>query len=330
VLREAGFDVSARKVGESKLHYRLHRLGKRLSPKWLAAWRRFASAASRLHPNYFGLQHRLARAVRSRSVRCAPYDVNLFLDIITPKWFPYARVNCLIPNHEWFRPYWCPFLRHFDWVLCKTRVATRVFRDLGANTEYISFTSEDRLDRTQPKDHDAFLHISSSFQKGTDAVMDVWLRHPEWPRLKLIHNPRYARPLSAENIDYVDRYVNDDELLRLQNSHGIHLCPSEIEGFGHSIVEAMSCRSVTVTTDGPPMNELISPERGLLVAHQAAYRWFLGARYPVDSAALERRILEVMGMSHSAKRRLAENAREWFCRNDRFFRSKLAELVAAI
>jgi multisubunit Na+/H+ antiporter MnhB subunit len=40
---------------------------------------------------------------------------------------------------------------------------------------------------------------------------------------------------------------------------------SEREGFGHYINEARAVGAFVISTDHPPMNELVTPERGALV-----------------------------------------------------------------
>lgn len=45
----------------------------------------------------------------------------------------------------------------------------------------------------------------------------------------------------------------------VQAEHPIHVCASEREGFGHYINEARAAGALVVSTDHPPMNELITP-----------------------------------------------------------------------
>src|SRR5689334_18773070 len=77
-------------------------------------------------------------------LRKLPYDINLLLEHIFPHALPFARVNCLIPNPEWFRDECQPHLAAMDWVLCKTRHAQTIFQNLGCKTEFISFSSLDQ------------------------------------------------------------------------------------------------------------------------------------------------------------------------------------------
>lgn len=277
------------------------------------------------------LRRELYRAASQRLLRRPVFDINLFLQYVIPKWFGYARVNCLIPNQEWFEDQWLCHLRQLDWVLCKTKHAQEIFSRLGCRTEFISFTSVDRFDKTGLQNYDKFFHLAGhSLQKGTNTLIDVWLRHPKWPRLTIIQDPRKAKAVDAGNIEFIAEYVNDEVLREVQSSHGVHLCPSEAEGFGHYIVEAMSCQAATVTTDAPPMNEILTPERGVLVGHRGAELQRLGINYYVDSSALEQKVEELLSMDVNAKRRLGEAARDWYRENDRFFRQKIVEVLKDI
>ena len=62
----------------------------------------------------------------------------------------------------------------------------------------------------------------------------------------------------AANIDHRIGYLDEAELKRLQNAHVFHLCPSETEGFGHYLVEAMG---IGAGTDGAfHLEETVPPK----------------------------------------------------------------------
>ena len=287
-------------------------------------------------PRRRGVRHVLS-AVQIFEARCARlrrreqylFDVNIFIELVRPEWLPFARHNCLIPNQEWYHERWLPYLPAFDAVLCKTRYAQEIFAARGCRTVFTSFTGGDYDDPDCLKDYRAPLHLAGkSRQKGTRVLVDIWRKHPEWPTLYLEQDPSMLEDYGGiANIDYVPRFLGGAELRQVENSHGLHLCPSEAEGFGLYLIEAMATRALIITTDGPPMNELVTPERGLLVDVQRSEPQGQGMNYYVDPAALERKIGEALEMEDAAKARLGREARAWYLDNDRFFRR---EFIAAI
>ena len=99
---------------------------------------------------------------------------------------------------------------------------------------------------------------------------------------------------------------------RLQNAHLFHLCPSETEGFGHYIVEAMSVGAVVVTLDAPPMNEMITPERGILVPYSRTGTQHLATTYHFDDAALEAAIAQAIATDTARCGAMGAAARAWY------------------
>ena len=266
-----------------------------------------------------GLRVRVRHGVAAVTARRS-YDVNLFLESIAPEFLPHARVNCLIPNPEWFRDENRPYLSQIDWVLCKSRSAVAAFQPLTPRTRYVGFRSPDRSDSHQRPDDDLlFLHASGSSRwKGTAAVIAVWRRHPDWPRLhvlrsRTLYGGEAVEDLSpAPNIDVVTEWLDDAAWKRYQNACAVHLCPSEAEGFGHLILESMSCGAVVVTTDGAPMNELVTADRGVLVRAARSEPMHLATRYFVDPDDLERQVARLIAMSPDERRLLGERARRWY------------------
>lgn len=263
---------------------------------------------------------------RLKAVASGRVDTQIFLERIYRGCLPAAHRNVLIPNPEWMLDKWLPLLPQFERVLCKTRNAERVFSQLGCNTRYIGFTSQDRFDAGIARER-AFLHVAGrSTAKGTDAVLQAWLRHPEWPPLTVVQSRDVPR-VEAPNIDHRLDYLDDAELRRLQNAHAFHLCPSEAEGFGHYLVEALSTSAVVITTDGEPMNELVTPERGILLQPTGQRPMALGTRYTVDVAGIEDAVARALMLTPDARAAMGAAARSFFLDNDAGFPQRLANAL---
>jgi glycosyltransferase involved in cell wall biosynthesis len=258
-------------------------------------------------------------------------DAAFHLERVAPWWWKHkAPLHILIPNQERFPLRLLGKLKRIDLVWCKTRHAAEIFARHHPRVRYLGFTSEDRLLEDITPDYTKFLHLAGrSTFKNTGVLLELWKKHPEWPRLTLVQHPGNTPKIVPFNVDLISHHLADDELRVLQNTHGLHLCPSLSEGWGHYIVEAMSCRAVTVTTDAPPMNELVGPERGLLVPFSHTEARHLGRNFFADPTALESLIDAVITMPEQEKMALGIAARRWFEENKIAFQSCLRQVLAA-
>jgi hypothetical protein len=259
------------------------------------------------------------------------FDINIFLEHVRPEYLPLARANVLIPNPEWFNANDSELITALQGVLAKTRHAEAIFRPQLACTQFIGFTSRDRRDADVVRRR-AFFHLAGrSENKNTQPLLELWRRHPEWPMLTVVQNPRTAKPGPlAANIDHRVDYLDDEQLRRLQNEHAFHICPSQTEGFGHYLMEALGIGAVTITLDAPPMNELVAPDRGVLVAARPIGTQNLSTIYTFDATDMERAIGECVAMPDARIAELSAAARAFYERNDRRFGEQLGVAIAAI
>ena len=258
-------------------------------------------------------------------------DINIFLEILFPEFIGSARHNVLVPNQEWFKPELVSYLPWIDLVLCKTWESDRVFSSLGCKTRYVSFTSVDSLCPGISKDYSRALHFAGNgLTKGTNAVINVWSKHPEWPELWISQKDHLVKQAKAPNIRYFDRFLEEADLPQLQTESGFYIGPSEAEGFGHALVEAMSAKAVVVTTDGPPMNEIVTADRGFLAKPKSSGPKRLGTSYYVDEEALEDAIAGALSLSAEERMKLSDNARQWYLENDKFFREAFLASLSAL
>jgi glycosyltransferase involved in cell wall biosynthesis len=258
------------------------------------------------------------------------FDVNVMLEHIWPQFVQQARYNVLVPNPEWTDHRDMAMLGVADRIWAKTAMAEQLFVARGSRVLRIGFDSEDRCNRAVPR-QPQFLHLAGrSPLKGTQRLLALWQRHPEWPQLTLLQDTagdNHPCRSTAANIVLQHGFASDQELRALQNAHRFHLCLSEAEGWGHYIVEAMSVGAVTFTSDAPPMNELIDPERGVLVRAPMAEQHNLACIARFDEAALEAAIARVLRLSTAQLDTIGEAARDWFIANKRGFATRVQRAV---
>lgn len=261
----------------------------------------------------------------------ARFDANIFLERVFPRWFGTAKSNLIVPNQERFPHRHLKHLSHIDHVLCKSRHAEEIFTQLGHSTRFISFTSSDLLDKDIRPDYQSFFHLAGrSTLKGTETILKLWEKHPEWPTLNIVQCKENAPEKVPANVHLITDYIPHDEIKKHLNTHGVHLCTSLSEGWGHYIVEAMSCGALVVTTDAPPMNELITPARGIPVPYHHSEPRHLGTNFMIDPDKLENNIQEILMMPTEKKIALGKSARRWFEENDEQFCNHLPDVISKL
>ena len=269
-------------------------------------------------------------------------DVNIFLETIASALFPFAKKNFFVPNQEWFAKWDHENTFHkIDKVLCKTRDAVRIFKNLYPEMqnriEYMGFESIDLYDPTVPRKR-TFLHVAGqSRYKNSPAVCYAFAKFFDDPSDKDNHSELVfigAYPEEVQlardhkNVRYIQR-ASDAELKRLTNECIFAIIPSGAEGWGHVIHQSVGCGAVTITTNFPPMNEIDGVCKELLVPYQrttpelAAQRAFVGA-------------LEVKAIVEKARKmtdaRIAEihqEARAAFLKQRENFRTAFKAIVEA-
>lgn len=255
-------------------------------------------------------------------------DINIFFQSINPSWLPYASLNWFIPNAEWYTQD-LELLDLIDLVLCRTQETQRIFENLKLKCFFLGFTSHDCYLSHIKKDFSLFFHLAGgSEQKGTQPIVDSWLRNSSFPLLIILKHFCTVRPRQA-NLHWITHRVEEPTLRDLQNSCGIHLCLSETEGFGHYIMEALSTRAVVVTVDAPPMNEFIKDPR-CLVPFKACSPQLLGTNYYVDPVQLEVVINNLKELPIKELRRIGLENRAMYLKKTYQFTNSLKKLIDSV
>lgn len=312
-LEQNGWDV--------KLAFRRPR--KMFEKKLIVWWEGFKAG---LPPRYCRLLDRLQMGV-GRILR-RHVDLQLHLEDISLGYVGAASVNWLIPNQEWVYPHNLRHLPKLDRILCKTGEACTIFEHHHPSVDFLGF-SNSKLENHQvppnssPERWRRFLHVAGkSSRKGSGPIVEAWRRHPEWPQLELvIDDPAKLGELPANIRLWKD--ISHTDLDHLRRDCGIALAPSEVEGFGHVLIEAMIYRQLVITTDAPPMNELITLERGELVDCESAGTFRMGRLVRTHPDTIESVIASLLRTSDEKLQAKAERAYEWACVNHHSVKRRL-------
>lgn len=261
------------------------------------------------------------------------YDLAIYIESCRPWYLWMGRKNILIPNQEWYFPELTCCLKGFDALWCKTYDAKGIFSKYHNNVSYMGFGSIVDKDRRQDKKNkNLILHrAGNSLIRGSATLIKVWSQHPEWPLLSVILSPNlrslvWNKSLPS-NVCYLDGCWNDSEFAELLASARIHIHPTEAEGYGLTISEALGYGCVLIVTNAPPMNELVTSSRGYLVEAVASKKFNLATTYSVVEASLAKTIALVLAEPPSSLTEKMSESMRWFDENNTKFVARINYLT---
>ena len=258
--------------------------------------------------------------------------------------FKYGRKNVLMVNYEYILATkhlsgTLIGLQHTDLIICKTRFTVDYMNwvkekyNMTYTLVYTIHTSPIIEFSIPNRDTFAWLHVpGKSVYKGTYDLIQCWIDNPHFPPLVLVCRDQLFNAIKDKIVDKPNilhtRFV--DHVDRLQAYHLNHICISAVEGYGHYINEARGHSAFIVTTDYPPMNELINDECGYLVKpdiiHKASNSENVNYIY-YNRGVLDEEFKIIFQIPISERIKRGKRARKEYLKSDRFFRNAMNEFV---
>lgn len=232
-------------------------------------------------------------------------DINIFIEKIwwNPSLLK-AKQNWLLVNQEYLNEP-LKYLKQIDLFLCKSLYAlslvnTDIIQKYNLNrgkSMYIGHTSisptfifdgvmnGNKLIRDNKlmnnklmndnKDEYVFMHTAGQSPfKNTKLLIKVWEKiHKKYPMYKLwVTCKSYCswnvdkNLLQSKNGIVYNTFIDSKTFEKLQEKCICYVCPSLVEGYGHYINEGRASGCAIITTNAPPMNELVvDGKNGLLI-----------------------------------------------------------------
>ncbi|ETN09006.1 hypothetical protein, variant 1 [Phytophthora nicotianae INRA-310] len=293
----------------------------------------------------------------------------------SPLW-PESKPVYLMPNVEMYEleaeHYW-----RVDVVLCKTAICARRVRmwyqqegnPRRTRVIYTRHTTSDAALYAKSQlsagtnvaknfSNVHFVHTAGkSVFKGTNAVLDCWLSRPDFPPLDVfvdqdvynnfmrkLYDDRIKAQPEPKKITLHTGRVPSSMFGRMMIETAFVLCTSVLEGYGHYINQARASAALIVTTDAPPMNELLSPESAVLVPHPSTIveKQLLGGNFDGDhglqgvkgmatyvkGAEICDAVERVLEMTPDERQAMGERARKQYVLDTQFFAARMKELRA--
>lgn len=156
--------------------------------------------------------------------------------------------NIFFINEEWAGSHELNNLNLFDFVVCKSKFAYDIIKTMCNNAVHLSFISTDFYDQSVSNSN-LFLHfMGRSIQKNTELILQQTL-----PITLIDSYNRFSN--LPPNFNHINTYQNTNQLKHLLNCHGIHICCSLYESWGHYLFEGLSTGSEIICSDIPVFKE---------------------------------------------------------------------------
>jgi hypothetical protein len=258
---------------------------------------------------------------------CSEADINIFVELVSPTLFKFAREQWVIPNAEWW--YFDNQLPNIDKIFAKTQDCVNIFSEKRRldwqnqssckfSIDYLGWKAIDFYEPSIERER-KFLHIAGKSQfKNTDSILSAW----ENIDAELTIVSEHYRPQQSHVTWH--RRVSDEDMLGLQNSHLFHIMPSAYEGYGHVLHEGLGVGAVVITTDAAPMNECAA---AIFVPYDRTKNYNSAPLYHVSPSAIMDSVSTALKMNDEQIKVFQELARKQFCADKEEFSKNLDKLA---
>jgi hypothetical protein len=247
--------------------------------------------------------------------------VAIFIERVIERPFMAAyKSRILLPNPEWLWPSDLESAqRMIDAVFHRSRMSAEMLTPHLPNARHyqVGFTSREPTARVAS--HDRYAHFrGKATMRHSQLLIDLWKKRADLPELSVqAYGPdiglQSGRWLSGGNLRmFLGYFPTDEAYFDALSASGIHLCTSSTEGFGHYINESRAMGAVVVTLDAPPMNELVTPDFGILIPAVASTPVNMGVSYETTLEHLEAAVDRVQGLSAAQRAEMGRGARNAF------------------
>lgn len=272
-------------------------------------------------------------------------DVHIYISNTDSSLLKYAKTKMFMINHELFmqKESDLEILKEMDYILARNKIGlewAQQIKDkhkLKYEVKLIKF-STDFEQRDIPKIYNMILHSAGQHHwKQTDAIIKCWNKYKDLPVIVITCTEQCYRNIknlinpNNKNIVLYNYLLEKEKFIELKNKIGIHLCPSIVEGFGHYINEARKVKSLVITSDLAPMNELINQDTGILIKCDEIGKKKNGADLCfINEDSIYKAVKEAINLDINVRKKMIVIAYEKYLADVKYFEDSMRELLNEI
>lgn len=225
-----------------------------------------------------------------------------------------------------------PYYDIYDFIICNTHRHYEAFQNNKVDKYYIKWGTD--IDLYKPNENNekdnseiTFFHsMGMSSRKGTELLISAFIEGKLYEKSKLIihtqkdlestYNLRESE-LGKYNIEVINKTIGAPGLYYKGD---VYVYPTKLEGLGLTLYEAMSSGLPVITTNFPPMNEIINEENGKLIDVKQLHSRSDGYYWPLAICEKDDIIKQMKFYIDNKEkiREYKENAREYAIKNLNF------------
>lgn len=255
---------------------------------------------------------------------------------VTKKKYPNVKICAYI---DYYTEALIPWYNIYDFVICNTLRHMQALEN-HPQSFYLRWGTDTEIFKPSNKKEDSsqvtFFHsVGMSTRKGTDVLIRAYIGGELYKRSKLVIHTQipiervcgYSKfQLQEYGIEVIEKTVTAPGLYYLGD---VYVYPTRLDGLGLTMYEALASGLPVITTNYPPMNEIIDNTVGKLVevernyCRRDAYYWPMSI---CDEKSLSRAIEyyidhpERLKLEKVNARKRAEEYFDWSTRSDNLSR----------
>lgn len=181
------------------------------------------------------------------------FDIGVWIQNFDINLLNRFKKNIFFINEEWSGDIELKNLHLFDYVVCKSKYAFELIKHYNyKNLICLPFISRNFYNKSIIKSF-KYLHFAGrSIQKNTELILNQTV-----PITLIDPYNKYKPNL---NFNHVNSYQTENQLEHLLNFHGVHICCSLYESWGHYLFEGLSTGSEIICSDIPVFRENLDPD----------------------------------------------------------------------